>query len=331
MKSLVVQKFGILNQEINKKSALENNKIRVKIKYSGVGFADVMAVRGGYPLAPKRPFAPGYEFYGIIEEITTENNNLSPGQRVAGMLPHMNGYREYIDLDPKWVIPVPDEVSDEDAAIIPLNYLTALALIKKKANLQKGDSFLIHGAAGGVGTATLELARELGIQAYGTASKEKHHLVEKLGGIPIDYKNTDWVSEIKKHKPMGLNAVFDAFGGESLEKSWKVVAKKGILVSYGFSPTINGGFGPMLKGLFSLLLKKIIPNGKQIDVCGTPGIIENDPAWYQKSMDLLFDLAKNNKLSPQLHGIYPWNKVEDAHQAIIDRKVRGKILLDFSK
>ncbi len=168
MKALTVHEADKLRVEEVGPPRLPAGQARIRVKYAGVGFADVMAVRGGYPLAPRRPFSPGYEFFGTVVEAGT--SSLDAGQRVAGMLPRMGAYRELIDVDPRYAVPVPPDLGDESAALLPLNYLTALAMIERCARLQRGRSFLIHGAAGGVGTAALELARLLGLRAFGSAS-----------------------------------------------------------------------------------------------------------------------------------------------------------------
>ena len=174
MKALTVYEADKLRVEEVGLPRLPAGQTRIRVKYAGVGFADVMAVRGGYPLAPRRPFSPGYEFLGSVVEAGT--SSLGVGQRVAGMLPRMGAYRELIDMDPRYAVRVPPDLSDECAALLPLNYLTALAMIERYARLERGQSFLIHGAAGGVGTAALELARLLGLRAFGSASEPKHGL-----------------------------------------------------------------------------------------------------------------------------------------------------------
>lgn len=302
---------------------------RVRVRYAGVGFADLMAVRGGYPLAPRRPFSPGYEFLGAVEE--GAGSGLSPGQRVAGMLPRMGAYRELIDLDPRMAVPVPEELSDEAAALLPLNYLTALAMIERLARLERGQSFLIQGAAGGVGTAALELARELGLRAYGVASGSKRDLVAALGAVPLTREGGAWVGELKRLESEGLDAAFDSFGLPSFRRTWRALSRKGCLVCYGISPGVQGGNRDFFLGLTYLGLLALSSRGKRVHICGTPALVGRDSAWYRESMARILDWAAQKRLVPLLGGVFPWHRVEDAHGALAAGGVRGKLLLDFAK
>lgn len=330
MKSIIVTKQGIKISADNQLPKLLNDKIRIKVEYSGVGFADVMAVKHKYILAPKDPFSPGYEFYGEVVAAGLNVKTDLIGFKVAGMLPQMDAYQEYIDIDPDWAVKVPEGLDGEMAALLPLNYLTALALIEKSAKLIKGQTLFVHGAAGGVGTAVLELAALKGIKAYGTASTTKHGIVKNLGGIPFDYKNKNWIDQFFQLNPNGVDAVFDAMGSESFKRSWKLLTKKGSLVAYGFYKNSNSGTGAMIKGLLTLLLKQINFTRKKIAICGTPAIIKKDRSWYKKSLDQLLTWSVEGKLQPQLYKVFPWNEMEKAHEELIQRKVIGKILLQFT-
>jgi len=336
MRAITVRKAG--------KIELENNRIllplsrglaRVRVKYAGVGFADVMAVRGGYPLAPKRPFSPGYEFFGHIEELgegaqAAGIGHLATGRRVAGMIPKMGAYRELIDIDPRFVVPVPPDLSDEAAALLPLNYLTALAMIDRCARLEKGQSFLIHGAAGGVGTAALELASVLDLRAYGSASQAKRSLVASLGGIPLSREGNAWIEELRELESVGVDAAFDSFGLVSLKRSWGALSPNGTLVCYGISPSIDGGYLDFIAGLLYLGSRKLLGHGRRVSVCGTPGIVGKDPEWYRTSLCRIFEWAREGALKPILAGILPWDRVADAHMSLSGASIKGKLLLDFS-
>jgi len=307
---------------------LKEGKIRVKVAFCGVGFADVMAVKGKYALAPKRPFSPGYEFSGIVE--ASGNSDFPLGTRVVAMLPLMQCYQEYLDIDPVYLIKVPENVSLEQASVIPLNYLTALALIEKSAGLGKGDTLLVHGAAGGVGTAVLEMGKVLGLKTYGTASAGKHELVKRLSGIPFDYKKPDWIKEdFYKLEPEGVNAVFDAMGSESFNRSWRLLKKDGVLCAYGFYKDSNSGTGAMIAGLLNLLFKIISPGKRKVAVCWAPAIIKADQQWYRKSMEKIMNWLTTGKIDPVIYTIVNYEDVQNAHNILIEKKAAGKVLLKF--
>ena len=329
MKAINIRKAGLVELENDRRlPILSPGLVRLRVKYAGVGFADVMAVKGGYPLAPRRPFSPGYEFFGHIEE--PGDSALPAGARVAGMIPRMGAYREFLDVEPRFAVPVPPDLSDETAALLPLNYLTALAMIERCAGLEKGQSFLIHGAAGGVGTAALELARVLGLRSYGSASAAKHELVASLGGIPLSREGYAWVDELRRLEGGGVDAVFDAFGLASFKRSWRALSPRGTLVCYGMSPSIDGGNADFAKGLAYLVSRKCFGGARHTRICGTPAIVKKDPNWYRASLAKIFEWASAGELKPSMAGIFPWNRCEEAHRLLASGTVRGKLLLDFS-
>jgi NADPH:quinone reductase-like Zn-dependent oxidoreductase len=323
MKTITVQKDGKLVVADDPKTAEKGIGEVVTVKYAGVGFADVMAAKGGYILAPKPPFSPGYEFMGTVER---------GGRRLraVGMLTSMNAYRESLLVDPRLVVPVPDGVSDETAAALPLNYITALALLERFARLKSGQSVLIHGAAGGVGIAVLELSRILGLRAYGSCSAPKQATVERLGATAILRAELEASPRSILDRHGGFDAVLDAFGGASLERSWKLLAPGGVLVSFGFATTIRGGVLPMAAGLASLFVKKFNFSGKRTRLCAAPALVCAHPDWYQDAMGRLLAWAEEGRIAPMIHCVLPWKAVEEAHRLIESVSVQGKILLDFT-
>jgi NADPH:quinone reductase-like Zn-dependent oxidoreductase len=338
MKAIIVRRPGFAEPEEGADGRPPApGRVRVRVRYAGVGWADVMAVRGGYPLAPRRPFSPGYEFYGTVEEAGDpggagrSGGGFAPGTRVLGLLPRMGAYREFVDVDARLAAPVPDSVGDETAALLPLNYLTAFALITRLAALEKGQSFFIHGAAGGVGTAALELARILGLKAYGTASIEKHCLVSSLGGLPLARKEDSWMGELARSEPGGVDAAFDSFGVPSFRKSWKILKPGGILACYGLAPSLNGGPRDFLAGLLWAGAKNIMAGGKRVRICSVPGLMARDPLWFRPSLERILAWAASGALNPVSAGIHEWRRVAEAHRELAEGRMRGKLLLDFSR
>ena len=319
MKTLTVLNKGTMTRLDTALRAVPAGYVRVKVKYSGVGRTDITAVRGGYLLAPKRPFTPGYEYVGIDET----------GRRVAGLLPKMGAYQELIDADPRWCVPVPDAVDDQLAAALPLNYLTALALLEKTTRLNPGAAVLVHGAGGGVGRALLELARLRGLKTYGLASAGRADELRALGAVPLD-RHADWEAEAGSLVPGGFDAVFDAQGLASFRGSWRLLAKGGILAAYGFATDLDGGLSHYVKGLAYIFSKSLYPSGKRAAVCGLPAIVAADFDWYRDAMARLFGWAASGAVRPLIQQVFPWNEVEKAHAVIIEGRVRGKLLLDFT-
>jgi len=314
---------------------VRGGRIRIRVKYAGVGYADAMAVRGKYLLAPPRPFSPGYEFLGTVESpgaVRGEGaRGLRAGERVAGVIPRMGAYREFIDADPRLIVPVPDAVDDETAALLPLNYLTARALIERYAGLGAGRSFLIRGAAGGVGTAALELARIAGLKAYGTAAPGKRDLVEGLGGVWLSREDAAITAGLGRLEPGGVDAAFDAFGAASFAESWAALKRGGVLVCYGLAPSVDSGKIDSLKSLAFIARRALAGGGKRIALCSLPAIAATDAGWIARSLSAILESAARGDFRPALGGVYPWNRVGEAHGALESGRVRGKLLLDFSK
>jgi NADPH:quinone reductase len=319
MKTLTVQTKGAMTRADVVLGNPVPGRTRVRVRYAGVGRTDITAVRGGYLLAPKRPFTPGYEYLGTD----------AAGRRVAGVLPRMGAYQEFIDAEDAWCVPVPEGVDDRTAAALPLNYLTALALLEKTTDLKPGTRVLVHGAGGGVGRALLELARLRGVLVYGVASNARAAELSELGATALD-RNADWPAAARSLVPEGFDAVFDAQGLLSFRTSWKLLRRGGVLAAYGFVSDLDGGLGHYVRGLTYLFSKAWYPSGKRAAVCGLPAIIAADTGWYRDAMKRLFDFASSGSIRPVVQEVFPWNDVEKAHAVIAEGRVRGKLLLDFS-
>ena len=163
-------------------------ELRVRVKACGVGATDLTMLAGKYRFAPKLPVVGGYEIAGEVEAIGDGVSGFRIGQRVAALTVY-GGFAEYLTREARHFVPIPDAVSDIEAASVILNYVSAWQMIHRVARVQRGARALVTGAAGGVGTALLQLLALQGAVAYGSASSPKHALVEKLGGIPLDYRN----------------------------------------------------------------------------------------------------------------------------------------------
>src|SRR5580658_1539562 len=211
------------------------NELRIRILACGVAFADVLMRRGLYSGVPPLPYSPGYDIVGIVESCGANVTQWKPGDLVTA-LTQTGGYSRYIVFPESELVPVPAGLDPAEAVSLVLNYTTAYQLIHRIAKLHQGESVLIHGAAGGVGTATLQLGSLAGLKMFGTASKPKHDLVVKLGGIPIDYRTEDFVK-----RAAGVNAVFDPIGGRNWPRSYRALGKGGRFVGYGMSAAIEGG------------------------------------------------------------------------------------------
>jgi NADPH2:quinone reductase len=174
------------------------------------------------------------------------------------------------------------------------------------------------------------LARVLELRAYGSASKAKRELVASLGGVPLGREGNAWMEELGELEPAGVDAAFDSFGAASFRRSWRSLSKDGTLVCYGISPSIDGGYPDFIAGLIYLGSRKVFGGHRRVKICGTPGIVREDPDWYGKSLGRIFAWAKGGALRPILADVLPWDRASEAHRLLSSGSVKGKLLLDFS-
>jgi len=301
--------------------------VRVRVLAAGVGFADVMAQHGGYPLAPKLPFTPGYDFSGIVDQLGDGVSGIMEGQHVAALNPEFGCYAEYICVRPELLVPVPEALDPAEVVSLILNYLTAHCILHKKGHLREKETVLIHAAGGGVGTALLQLGKLLKLHMYGTASVHKHDIVREYGGIPIDYRNLDFLEFIRKKNPGGIDAAFDPFGGANLRRSYRAVRRNGRVISYGFAGDSFGGLGRMISGVLQMYLLKIWPDGKRVRLCATPAEVKKDNSWYRKTLTELIAMLSARQIQPVIGARVPLAEVQRAHRLLEEGSVSGKVVL----
>jgi len=306
---------------------LKPGEVRVRVLAAGVGFADVMAQHGGYPLAPKLPFTPGYDFAGLVDQIGEGVTGIMKGQYVAALNPQFGCYAEYICVRPELLVSVPDAIDPAEVVSLILNYLTAHCILHKKGHLREKETVLIHAAGGGVGTALLQLGKLLNLQMYGTASVRKHDIVREFGGIPIDYRNHDFLEFIHKEIPDGVDAAFDPIGGDNLRRSYQAVRKGGRVISYGFAGQKFGGLGRMIFGVLLMSLLNTWPDGKRVRLCATPGEVKKDNLWYRETLTGLLKMLSAREIQPVIGARVPLVQVQRAHRLMEEGSVCGKVVL----
>lgn len=302
-------------------------EVRVKVLASGIGFADVMSLFGGYPLAPKPPFTPGYELAGRVEKLGTGVSDLAEGQVVVALNPGFGCQADHVCIAANLCVPIDERNDPAEAVSLVLNYLTAHCILHKKAHVKKNEKVLIHSAAGGVGTALLQLGEGLGLTMYGTASKAKHEIVRNLGGIPIDYRSEDFVEVINEQEPVGLDAAFDPIGGTNLRKSYSVVKRGGRVVSYGFAGDRFGGTGQMVKGVLLVGLLNAWPNKKRVDLCATPTEVRKDNQWYRATLSALVYMLECGTVTPIVGARVPFSEASKAYRLLVEGDLCGKVVL----
>src|SRR6478735_9073165 len=208
-------------------------QLRVRVRAAGVGSTDLMVVAGKYRYAPKLPVVPGYEIAGTVDAIGPGVAGFTRGQRVAALTVY-GGFSEFLVREAEHFLPIPDAVTDVQAAGAILNHGTAWQMIHRVAKVSSGQTALVTGAAGGVGTAALQVLRLAGAKTYGAASAPKHETVRKLGAIPIDYRAGRLDRLTRELEPRGVDHVFDAVGGANIGPCIGAARPGGTVVGYGF-------------------------------------------------------------------------------------------------
>lgn len=304
----------------------QNGEVRVKIMVAGVAFADIMMRRGIYPLAPKTPFTPGYDMVGLVDKLGEGVLDFKPGQMVAALTIH-GSYAEYICIDAEKLVTVPRGLDLAEACCLILNYVTAYQMLHRGAGVRSGERILIHGAAGGVGTALLQLGRLANLEMYGTASSGKHELVVSLGGIPIDHKVEDFVKRIDELTCDGVDVVFDHIGGIHLWKSFKTLGRGGRLVNYGIYSILSKGKIQVFFGFVLIAILNLVPDKKRVMFYAITATRYSRPELCMKDLTLLFNLLEEGKIKPIIAERIPLVEVDRAHHLLESALIKGKIIL----
>ena len=308
-----------------------SGEVRIRVEATGLAFADILMREGLYPGTPKVPFAPGYDVVGVIDELGEGVTDWQPGERVAA-LTVFGGYTDYLNWVADDLVRIPDELDADVAVSLVLNYTTAYQMLHRVANVPTGGRLLIHGAAGGVGTAMLQLARLDGIEAFGTASKPKHDLIRELDATPIDYRSEDFVERVRELTDgEGVDAAFDPIGGANWRRSARTLKRGGHLVTYGMSAMLAAtGLQRRLAALSSfaqLGWLKLVPNGRRASFYSITGLKSKHPEWFRADLKRLFRWCIDSEIRPVIGERLPLAEAARAQELLENAEVRGKIVL----
>ena len=300
-------------------------QIRVRVRAAGVAFGDVFRRK-----LSRRPFTPGYDVVGDVEAVGAGVDESWVGARVACFMPKPGhgGYAEHVVVAEEHLLRVPSDLDPVRGVCLGLNYITAYQLLTRATAPQAGEAILVHGAAGGVGTALLELARLRDIKVYGTASASKHDLVRSHGAVPIDYRADDFVAEVLRLEPEGVACAYDPIGGAHLARSLRCVKVGGTLVAYGVSGDLDRGLSAVGLAQLRFLALKLRPDGKRVrmyNITLSQGAKLPD---CRRDWSTLIELYRDGKLDPVVGAVLPLAQAREAHEMLERRAVTGKIVLE---
>lgn len=309
-------------------------EIKIRVRAAGLNFAEVTARQGLYPDAPKPPCVVGYEGAGVVETLGAGVSGPVPGTRVLFMS-RFGGMSDVVSVPAVQVVPIPDSLGFEKAAAIPVNYLTAHHMLFSIARVRSGDRVLVHMAAGGVGTAALQLLRTVpGVTTFGTASASKHDYVRSQGcDHPIDYRTKDYVEEVRRlTNGEGVDFVLDALGGKDWVKGHSLLREGGLLVCFGMANVATPGRANWLRVIGTVLsVPKFDPMKLMDQNKGVTGV-NLGHMWHlgpmiQRGLRDCVTLYEEGKIDPHLDGVFPFERASDAFARLEHGKNVGKVVL----
>jgi NADPH2:quinone reductase len=301
-------------------------QLRVRVRAAGVGSTDLLMFAGTYRYAPGIPFVPGYEIAGVVEAIGAGVTGFELGQRVAALTVH-GGFAELLVRGAEHFLSVPDGVSDRDAAAVILNYVTAWQMLHRVAKVRSGQTALVTGAAGGVGTAALQLLRLAGVKTYGAASVAKHATLRALGATPIDYRTGRVDRLTRALEPTGVDFVFDAVGGANIGPCIGALRRGGTVVGFGFMG-VSGMFSTL--AMFATLFVGALLRGRRGKFYGISMWYRKDPKPLHEDLPKIFTLLGDKKIDPLIARTFPLLEARQALELLAAGGVEGKIVLENS-
>ncbi len=302
-------------------------EVRVKVLATSACFTDTMIRKGVYrDVKEKPPFSPGYDVVGVVDNLGAGVTRLQVGQMVAD-LTVTGAYSEYTCRPESSLVPVPAGLDPAEAVSLVLSYVTAYQMLHRSARVQRGQSILVHGAGGAVGTAMLQLGKLLDLEMYGTASKSKHELVAGLSATPIDYRSEDFLERVRELTGDGVHAAFDPIGGNNFKRSFKSLKRGGTLVAYGFYNDAMGKGGNVPLEFMKVALWNILPNGRSTTFYSIGALCKKCPDWFHEDLTELFNLLAQGKIKPVIAERMGLAEAARAHELIEQAAVQGKIVL----
>ena len=319
--------------------------MRVKVRAAGVSFTDAQLRAGTYiPGAPKPPFTPGYELVGVVEELGPGCSRLREGDRI-GALTVWGADADRVCVPEAGAVEVPEDLDPAEVVSLLFLYMTAYQVLHRTAKLKREESVLVHGAAGRVGVAALELGAVAGVQLYGTCSARDRDAVERLGAVAIDYRNEDFLARVRELPGKGVDVVLDSLGGPLSLRSFRALRPGGRLVVFGRYATLSHGhknWPAVIEWYAAIatvwLWDKLSPRRRVFayqvqkfrDAAQRPGAVggePRDPEWFREDFRALVELLREDKIHPVVAERLPLTEARHAHELLESSAAKGKLVL----
>jgi len=307
------------------------DQVLVRVRASGVNFADVAARLGVYPDAPPMPCVVGYEVAGTVEQVGQSVSTVRTGDRVLA-LTRFGGYADRVAVPAGQVFPMPAAMTFEEAAAVPVNYLTAILMLRFFGNVKEGERVLVHAAAGGVGMAAIQLCRIAGAEVIGTASASKHERLRQMGvSHCIDYRTEDFEEGVKRvTQGRGVDIALDATG--AFRKSYRCLAPLGRLVCFGLSQASSGMTPSRLRALLAVAQLpwfhpiRLMNDNKAVIGVNLGHLWDHLDLLRREVLSLLADYDAG-RIKPVVGKTFPLENAAQAHRFMQERQNVGKVVL----
>ncbi len=305
----------------------------VQMEATGISFAEQAMRKGQYPAQPTFPFVPGYDFVGRIVAVAQGISQNRIGTRVASVT-KIGGWASHLLVPAQNLVAVPDGVTAVQAETVLLNGVTAWQILFREAKARAGQTILVHGANGGVGTVLCQLGRHFGIRVIGTSSPRHHEVLRAMGVDPVDYNAPDLAERIRALAPDGVHAAFDHLGLESARLSYRLLRRGGSLIMYGNAAALGQKASiasVFLRLMGQLLLWKLRPQGHHVTFYNFWAGRLLRPSAFRNRIDgdlkALFGLLRTGAIDPPVAAEFPLADVRSAMALAESRTVRGKVVL----
>ena len=295
---------------------LTPGQVVVDVHAAGVTFPDVLMTRGLYQMRPDLPFTPGSECAGVVRE-TAEGSSFAPGDRVAAF-PVLGAFAESVAVPEAMVFPLPESVGFDVGAALPMNYLTVHFALTQRGRLERGEVVLVHGAAGGIGTATIQLARAMDARVIAVVSSDEKAAVAEAAGAHHVVRTDDFLARAKEiTQGRGVDLVLDPVGGERFTDSLRSLAPEGRILVVGFT----AGQIPEVK------VNRLLLNNLSVVGVGWGAFWQHQPEYLRTQWDAILPLVEQGLLDPQIGSRHALDDVAAALAEIDERRALGKVTL----
>jgi NADPH:quinone reductase-like Zn-dependent oxidoreductase len=308
-------------------------RLVIAMEATGVSFAEQQMRRGRYYDQPPFPFVPGYDLVGRVDSVGPGVDPALTGRRVAALV-KVGGWASHVLVDAADAVAVPDGLDAAEAETVVVNGITAWQMLHRKARVRAGQTILVHGASGGVGSVLAQLARAGGIKVIGTASARNHDALREMGVIPVDYRARDVPALVRELAPGGVDAVFDHVGGPGIVDSWRMLAPGGTLVAYGSASTRDDTGSkqlPVLKILARTWLWNALPNGRHAYFfniwAGRSWGKDRFRARVRADLGAVFEALERGDIAAPIAARLPLARAAEALRLAESGTVAGKIIL----